>query len=193
MRLMSRALKRAGVAVAYSKGFNPRPHLSLAVPLAIGITSRTELMDIFFERPVSPQFLITALNRQLPKGMEVLEVYQVLPTQQSLQSLVRQAEYEVELETEKSETEVLQMLDYLLKRESLPWQHKRDAAIRSYDLRKLVADLWLIECNKGTCTIGMRLRCDPSGSGRPEQVAKALGFNNRPLAVERSRLLLEAS
>ena len=36
MRLWQRALIRAGMPLAYSEGFNPRPRLSLAAPLAVG-------------------------------------------------------------------------------------------------------------------------------------------------------------
>ena len=46
MRLWERGLRRAGVPVAYSEGFNPRPRLSFASPLAVGTTSESELLDI---------------------------------------------------------------------------------------------------------------------------------------------------
>ena len=46
MRLWHRALQRAGISLAYSQGFNPHPKISLAAPLALGITSEAELMDI---------------------------------------------------------------------------------------------------------------------------------------------------
>ena len=47
-RLWERALRRAGVPLAYSQGFSPHPQLSFAVPLAVGMTSEAELLDIFF-------------------------------------------------------------------------------------------------------------------------------------------------
>ena len=46
IRLWQRALNRTGVPLAYSEGFNPHPRISLAVPLALGITGEAELMDI---------------------------------------------------------------------------------------------------------------------------------------------------
>ena len=193
MHLFTRAARRAQLGLAYSAGFNPRPRLSLAAPLAVGITSEAELMDIYCSRPVSPHFLMAAVNRKLPPGMEILEVYQAALTQPSLQSLVRHAEYMVALAAEKDEREIQQAVDSLLSLEHLPWQHQRDTIIRSYDLRELVDDLWLIG-RKGECfTIGMRLRCDSGGSGRPEQVAKALGFGERPLSIHRRRLILKTS
>src|SRR4030042_929087 len=88
MRLWERALRRAGIALAYSEGFSPHPRLSLAAPLPLGVTSEAELMDVFCTKWVSPHFLATAVSRQLPPGMEILQVQQVALTQPSLQSLV---------------------------------------------------------------------------------------------------------
>ena len=193
MRLWQRALRRAGISLAYSEGFNPRPRLSLAAPLAVGVTSEAELMDIYLTGQVSPYFLIAAVNRQLPPGMEALEVYQALSSQPSLQSLVRYAEYEVVVATEKNEAEVGQVLKSLLELKHLPWQHKRDTAVRSYDLRVLIDELWFIGLGDDGGIIGMRLRCDSGGSGRPEQVVKALGFTERPRSIHRTRLIVRAN
>jgi len=114
------------------------------------------------------------------------------PTMPSLQSQVSHAEYEVELETDKNQTEVKAALDYLLSLEQLPWHHQRDTGTRNYDLRALIDDLWLVDWHSGHCTIGMKLRCDSSGSGRPEQVATALGFGH-PTTTRRTKLILKTS
>ncbi len=192
VRLWQRAFRRAGIPLAYSEGFNPHPRISLAAPLALGVTGEAELMDIFVAKQVSPHNLEAAVSRQLPPGMEILQVYQIVTTLPSLQSQIRYAEYTVEAETEKDEKETEAALASLLSKEHVPWQHQRDTGPRSYDLRALVNDLWLISWRSGYCTIGMRLRCDSGGSGRPEQMAKALGFN-QPRSIHRSRLILKTS
>lgn len=192
IRLWQRAFRRAGIPLAYSEGFNPHPRISLAAPLALGVTGEAELMDIFVAKQVSPHNLEAAVSRQLPPGMEILQVYQIVTTLPSLQSQIRYAEYMVEAETEKDEKEAEAALASLLSKEHVPWQHQRDTGPKSYDLRALVNDLWLISWRSGYCTIGMRLRCDSGGSGRPEQVAKALGFN-QPRSIHRSRLILKTS
>lgn len=192
IRLWQRAFRRAGIPLAYSEGFNPHPRISLAAPLALGVTGEAELMDIFVAKQVSPHNLEAAVSRQLPPGMEILQVYQIVTTLPSLQSQIRYAEYMVEVETEKDEKEAEAALTSLLSKEHVPWQHQRDTGPRSYDLRALVNDLWLISWRSGYCTIGMRLRCDSGGSGRPEQMAKALGFN-QPRSIHRSRLILKTS
>ncbi|MFC1967587.1 TIGR03936 family radical SAM-associated protein [Chloroflexota bacterium] len=193
MRLWQRALNRAGIALAYSEGFNPHPRLSLAVPLALGVTSQSELMDIVLVKWLSPESFTSRLASQLPPGLEILQVFQIAPILPSLQSQVRFAEYEVRLETEKGKGEVASVISSLLAMESLPWQHQRDTGPRRYDLRALIDDLWLIDWQESSCCIGMRLRCDSGGSGRPEQVAAALNFTAYPDSINRTRLILKTS
>ena len=101
MRLWQRALNRAGMALAYSEGFNPHPRMSLAAPLALGVTSDAELMDIVLAKFVSPHSFTAAVGRQLPRGITISGVYNTPLTMPSLQSQVRQAEYTVGLVTEK--------------------------------------------------------------------------------------------
>jgi len=191
MRLWQRALNRAGIAVAYSEGFNPHPRMSLAVPLALGVTSEAELMDIYLEKWSSPHTFSAAVGQQLPRGIEIAQVYNIAPVLPSLQSQVRFAEYTVEVETDRTTEDIKSAITALLARENLPWQHQRDTGPRHYDLRKLIDDIWLTGGANGHCAIGMRLRCDSEGSGRPEQVTAALGFEKYPESIHRTRLLLQ--
>ena len=193
MRLWQRALHRAGIPLAYSEGFSPHPRISLAAPLPVGITSQAELMDVFCTKWVSPHFFTAAMSQQLPPGIEILQVYPVAPTMPSLQSQVGYAEYKVEVETEKDQQGIESALTSLLSVKHLPWQHQRDTGTRNYDLRALIDDLWLIYRHSGYCTIGMRLRCNGGGSGRPEQVAAAMGFTHYPHSIHRTKLVLKTS
>jgi len=193
MRLWQRALKRAGISLAYSEGFNPHPRMSLAAPLALGITSEAELMDIVLAKWVTPHTFTSAISQQLPPGIDILQVYQIPLPMPSLQSQVRYAEFKVELETENGQEDIESALTSLLSLEHLPWQHQRDTGPRHYDLRTLIDDLWLVDWRSGYCAMGMRLRCDSGGSGRPEQVATALGFKHYPQSIHRTKLVLETS
>ena len=190
MRLWERAFRRAGLAIAYSEGFNPRPRISLAAPLAIGVTSEGELMDVFLSRRASLLSFAKRARDELPGGMDILEVHEVTLTSSSLQSQVRYAEYLVELETGMGDEEICSSLDSLLSLAELPWQHMRDTGARRYDLRALIDDLWLVGAGPSGCTLGMRLRTDNTGTGRPEQVTQALGFPNHPKSIHRTRLIL---
>ena len=156
----------------------------------MGVTSEAELMDIMLTKPASPHFFADAISQQLPPGIEILQVHQIDLTLPSLQSQVRYAEYRVELKAEKEQKDLESALTSLLKLKHLPWQHKRDTSLRNYDLRALIDDLWLTDWRHSYCTMGMRLRCDSGGSGRPEQVVSALGFTCYPQSIHRTKLIL---
>jgi radical SAM-linked protein len=190
IRLWERALRRAHIALAYSEGFSPHPRISLAAPLSVGITSDVELMDVVLAGQVSPHWFMASVNQQLPPGMRVLEAYLIAPGVPSLQSQVRFARYEVDIETDKDTREIEEAISDLLSKEHLPWYHMRDTGRRDYDLRVLIDDIWLAGRDDSCCTIEMMLRCDNSGSGRPEQVAAALGFTGQPLSIRRTELVL---
>jgi len=190
MRLWERALRRAGLPLAYSEGFTPHPRIALAAPLSVGVTSEAELMDVFLSRWIAPDSFVAQAKKQLPQGLDLPEAWPVGLNIPSLQSQVRFAEYKVEVDTEKARQEVESAVRSLLSAEELPWHHFRDTGARHYDLRALVDNLWLIDCRDSLCVLGMRLRCDAKGSGRPEQVAKALGFSQRPKFIHRTKLIL---
>lgn len=191
VRLWERALRRAQIPLAYSEGFSPHPRISLAAPLAVGVTSETELMDVFITKRVSPHWFTAITSQQLPLGIKILQVHQIALGMPSLQSRVGYAEYRVEVETEKGPKDIDSAVASLLSVEHLPWHHQRDTGWRSYDLRVLIDDLWFIDWHHPYCTMGMRLRCDSSGSGRAEQVTSALGFTHYPQSIHRTKLILK--
>jgi radical SAM-linked protein len=193
VRLWQRAFNRAGIEIAYSSGFSPHPKISLAAPLPLGVTSEAELMDIYIIKGVAPHYFVSALNQQLPPGMSVSKVYPISADLPSLQSQITQAEYRVEVETEKGPADIKAAIQALLVLEHLPWQHMRDTGPHQYDIRVLIDDIWVIDWQPPIGSLGMRLRCDNAGSGRPEQVAAALGFTSRPQSIHRTGVILKSS
>ena len=77
MRLFQRAFKRAGLPLTHSKGFNPRPSVSIALPLSVGVESSCELLDFDLDGcEVSCAEMSDRLNAALVAGVKVLEVYE---------------------------------------------------------------------------------------------------------------------
>jgi len=70
-RVMERALKRAGVPVAYSSGFSPHQRVSYAFPAPTGALSDAEYMLVGLEWPMTPQDVAANLNQAMPTGMAV--------------------------------------------------------------------------------------------------------------------------
>lgn len=76
MRLFQRSFKRAGLPLTHTHGFNPRPSVSIALPMSLGMESRCELLDFDLEGgPLSGEEIRTRLNGALIDGVQVLEVY----------------------------------------------------------------------------------------------------------------------
>ncbi len=190
MRLWERALRRAGVDLAYSEGFTPHAQLSLAAPLAVGVTSEGEILDVFLGSRASPFEFLRGVGKQLPAGIEAVEAEEVGLRAPSLQSELRAAEYAVALPTVVIETEAREAIERFLASDSIPWEQVRDGETRRYDIRPFVQSLWLNEAKDGpSIVIGMRLRADSSGSARPEQVIAAMSLPE-PEAIHRRRLIL---
>lgn len=76
MRLFQRAFKRAGLPLTHTQGFNPRPSVSIALPLSVGVESACELLDFDLEGVSIPnEEICSRLNQVLTEGIRVLQVY----------------------------------------------------------------------------------------------------------------------
>lgn len=76
MRLFQRAFKRANLPLTHTHGFNPRPSVSIALPLSVGTESLCELLDFDLEgEGVDPDEICRELNKALIPGVKVLRVY----------------------------------------------------------------------------------------------------------------------
>jgi radical SAM family uncharacterized protein/radical SAM-linked protein len=134
--IVQRAVKRAGLTVKYSKGFNPSMRLAFDNALPVGMESEEEYFTIFLDRTLSPAAVQTALNQQLPGGLTVTdcrpagknqpdasdrEVYQVQPPPGALDKNTVDA--------------------FLAKKELMVEDTSKKGKIRRTDLRKAVSDI----------------------------------------------------
>ena len=76
MRLFQRAFKRAGLPLTHTQGFNPRPSVSIALPLSVGVESSCELLDFELDgEKVANRIVRGKLNDYLVPGIRVIKVY----------------------------------------------------------------------------------------------------------------------
>lgn len=76
MRVFQRSFKRAGLSLTHGQGFNPRPQVSIALPLSVGVESDCELLDFDLDGAAVPaDEILTRLNKALVSGVKVLKVY----------------------------------------------------------------------------------------------------------------------
>ena len=76
MRLFQRSFKRAGLQLSHTNGYNPRPSVTIALPLSVGVESRCELLDFdLVGESVANDVIRDRLNEALVDGVRVLDVY----------------------------------------------------------------------------------------------------------------------
>lgn len=78
-RALERALRRAGVPMAFSAGFHPHPKISYQNAAPTGTASEAEYAEISVVQRVDPEALRVALDAALPDGLDVLEVVEATP------------------------------------------------------------------------------------------------------------------
>jgi radical SAM family uncharacterized protein/radical SAM-linked protein len=70
----ARAVRRTGLAAAYSKGFHPHMKLSFGQALPLGLESEVEEAYLTLTDPADYETVLTLLNAHLPDGLKVREV-----------------------------------------------------------------------------------------------------------------------
>ena len=75
-RAMSRALKRAGIPLWYTEGFNPHPYMSFSLPLSLGVESLCESVDLRITGEITNKEIKDRLNSVLPEDLKIVDVYE---------------------------------------------------------------------------------------------------------------------
>jgi radical SAM-linked protein len=186
-RQWERAVRRAGLPLAYSQGFTPHARISFAAPLAVGLTAEGEMVDLFLAEELPPETVRERLGAQMPPGLVLLAATAVEPAAPSLQASVCAAAYEVWFD--ERVPGLAEAVEALLARESVPYERKREKRTKAIDLRPFIETLVALE-DDGRSGLDMRLRLDTAGSVRPDEVLGALGLGGRPVRLRRTRLFL---
>jgi radical SAM-linked protein len=190
MRAWERLLKRANLPLAHSQGYNPRPKLTFASALPVGVLGCAEMVDVLLERRMELREFAASVSSQLPSGIELCGVEEVPLAQPSLPSQLAAADYEVTVQGAGTAEELRARLRLLLAEESIIRQRNRPGSVRTYDLRPLVQRLELERWDGETAVIGMRLAATARGTGRPDEVMAALEMSGTVRTMQRVQLHL---
>ncbi|HSM91501.1 MAG TPA: TIGR03960 family B12-binding radical SAM protein [Anaeromyxobacteraceae bacterium] len=185
MHAMLRALRRAGLPLAWSQGFHPKPKVSLGPALPVGVESECEMIDVELCGSVDAAEVARRLGPALPPGLPLLDV-QALPTgAESIAAATRAVHYLAEfigdLWTEAALAERVDAFAdsarVVVSRESPAGsraprggQKIATARKREIDLKEIVTHLAV----EGPGRVAFSLRADPSGSARPSEVLAAV-------------------
>jgi len=172
IRLWERALRRAGLPLRMSQGFNPRPKMSLPEPRSVGIVSEAELLEFELADWVNPDAILKALRDEVPAGIEVGRLDLVRPTEKAHPVAV---EYIARLAGPVAD--LGERIQGLLARSEAPVTRHRPTGDKHLDARQFIESL-----EADGEQVRMVLRTGPNGTARPDEVLSLLGFDKEAIA-----------
>lgn len=95
MTLFQRAAARAGIPIAFSRGFNPHPKISFGPALSVGMESEAEYLDMETDPFVDLPRITGNLNSTLPEGIRIIESRMIPRKTSSLSGSISRYVYEV--------------------------------------------------------------------------------------------------
>lgn len=183
-RALERTIRRAALPLAYRGGFSPHPRLQLAAALPLGLTSVSELADLWLEQPIGGPEVLAPLKVAAPPGLQFVAVQLVAAAEPALQEQVISATFSVAL-TPPTPSDLEARVASLLSSSSVLRQRRG----KPYDLRPLIDSLAAV----GPHALSMRLAAREGATGRPDEVLEALGLDPLSARIERTSLTLASS
>jgi len=170
MRCLERALRRAALPMALSQGFNPRPKMGFPMALALGIEGQSEVLELELAEPMAPQAVLERLKAVAPPG---LEFDQAEPISGKKAGQVEAVGYRIAV-PEDRRRQAAEALSSFLARSNVPFTRRRPGRSVEIDLRRFLLDAQL----DAEGTLIFRLKVEPTGSARPEEILAALGLSD---------------
>lgn len=181
-RTLERTLRRAGLPIAYSQGFNPHPRISFGSALATGSSSEGEFLDLELTEEMEPAAFVARANAHCPQGLRLLEARRLaMGKGDSLMALLDAAEYRLTL-TGVDGSALQAALDALLAAESVEVTREGRSGPRLVDIRPQVYALEMT----GPGEIRAVVQTGPQGNLKPEDLVTGL----RSLAPDLAGLTL---
>ena len=171
MRLFQRAFKRAGLPLKHTQGFNPRPSVSIALPLSVGVQSRCELLDFELDGESVPmEEICQRLNDALVAGVRVREAYEggKKVGQLALLDCCITLEYDSGI----LEEDCPQIVD-LFSRDSLIVEKKGKNGVTEQDIIPMIRMLFVTRDDDHTLRILARICCQ-NPTLNPAQIVAAI-------------------
>ena len=186
MRVFELALRRSGLKVAHTQGFNPHPKVSFALAIPLGVESLDEIVDIDIEHEAeapAPEQVVNQLGAVMPPGLSLLwaEITKGRPR-------VVAVEYECEFPPDFAElTELQARLDRFMESDSHPFTRSRGRGKtpRSFDARAFTQSARL----EGR-TLKMRLAVSQQGGMKPSDLLQVLQLDPNRHLVTKTRTIL---
>ncbi|WP_305767365.1 TIGR03936 family radical SAM-associated protein [Candidatus Epulonipiscium viviparus] len=189
VRLFQRAIKVAGIPIAYSEGFNPHSKVYFALPLPVGMESVGEYIEIKTKTDVAPADLKDSLNAVLPKGIELLDCDEAEEGAPTLMSQVDAAIYEIIIKNLDNADKIVNVLEQpsivIAKR------NKKKKWVEQ-EIKPLILDYAITEDEEGII-LTAKIKAGSRSNLNPELMLKAIfgsEFENITYDIKRQKLFL---
>ena len=176
MNLCERASARAGLPVAFSKGFNPRPKISLLLPRPVGVASQCELLIIRFEQAFQDARWLERFSKQFPPGAKILRA-EPLPDKGHI--WVKSVTYQLFLTDIESKAVSRHLAE--IRNNKGTFATINEQTNDNKKMEKYILDMDIVK-NTLTFTIAGNPRTTPPG---PDRVLKAIGFADPSEVISR--------
>lgn len=190
--IWERSLRRAGIPLRYSQGYNPRPKMNVAAPLPVGCSTEADYLDIWLESGMTSGAIAIALQEKTPIHLHVRDVCPVDLEEPMLSEQLISAEYIVWLEgpprsvLEEKVSTLMTAESVMLPRRG--WKHRG----KTYNIRALILDVQLTPERSGDWnSLQMHLLARPGATGRPDEVVKAMNLTGALRRYARTLLHLK--
>lgn len=178
MRAMQRALRRSGVPVAFSQGFNPHLLVTFAAPLSVGMSGLREVMEVPLSAEISEDDFKEKLRAALPPELPCVAVRAVDDRHPAPMALLYAAAYRVTVLEHAEET--LAAIPSLLNKENVMMLKKSKSGEKMVDIRPMIYALNPADGGSFDCMLSL---CE-AASCKPELLLDALareaGLPERP-------------
>ena len=138
MRVMQRTFMRAGYQLKYSEGFNPHPQISILLPLSVGCSSQSELMDFQIIGDEDISEMPARLTAVMPEGIEALSVYETESKVKNLKYLRIGGVFEYD---ERDCAEMQEKLTEFFSRESIVIEKKTKRGMGESDIKPAISEI----------------------------------------------------
>ena len=169
VKVLERALKRAGVPLSFSGGFSPKPKLTLALSLPAGAEGAGELMDLELSETLSPKEVIARISGHLPPGIDLLRGWKVPLEGDALNSRVASITYRAVLPSPRPG--MAETVREFFARESLPVRRVRKGKEKVVDLKEFLLSLSARDDQTLDFTLAL---VGEEGTARPSEVLRFL-------------------
>lgn len=189
LRFWERAIRRAGLPLAYSQGFTPHPKLFFASPLPLGFTAEREVMDVILDERVDPAEFQARLAPQATGDLALVGAREVPLAAPQPQAAMLWSDYRV-ITPGLDPAHARESIADFLARDHFEWREERGERERTYDLRAATAWLTARPIDGGT-ELAMRLQSDQHITARPEAILAALFPGVEPQSFVRTGIVLD--